>query len=446
MLLLSLLQAEEFTFCSKNATFHAVNVFKNQDFSPNYILEHGVVKRSRRAISVNGQCNPDTCPPGNCCSQYNYCGATADHCNALCQPAFSGTGSTCVASNVSTDGVCSVNGKVCPAGQCCNASNTCGTTTTDCGSTCQKTFSGTGAPCNLSGPQPSTDGVCGSAATKGSLCQGTFGNCCSKYNFCGSTADFCGLGCQKAFSSSAECVGLYPTFPNPPATTVKYTLTAPVLRCKNPKVVALTFDDGPSSNSNTVDTMNKLKASAIPGFFFLLGNRVYVDYAKSKTVLANGFQIGHHSFWHNSSPSFYATSGDAVFKQDMSATTNTIYKYLQKNPKYFRPPFGDYNAATMAVWGQLGLKTIGWSIDTQDANNVGAGKTVAQAQTLALDAIKAVLASEQVNVVYKGHIVLCHDTLNVCSGIIPQIKTLFTNKGYRFVTLNECLGDLSPYK
>jgi hypothetical protein len=37
----------------------------------------------KRAISPDGTCGPAngyTCPAGQCCSQYNWCGVTADHC------------------------------------------------------------------------------------------------------------------------------------------------------------------------------------------------------------------------------------------------------------------------------------------------------------------------------------------------------------------------------
>lgn len=44
----------------------------------------------------------------------------------------------------------------------------------------------------------STDGNCAGEKT----CQGSvFGNCCSQYNRCGSTSDFCGVGCQEGFGS-----------------------------------------------------------------------------------------------------------------------------------------------------------------------------------------------------------------------------------------------------
>lgn len=46
----------------------------------------------------------------------------------------------------------------------------------------------------------SVDGAC--AGDDGVTCQGSeFGNCCSQYGWCGSTAAYCGEGCQPAFGS-----------------------------------------------------------------------------------------------------------------------------------------------------------------------------------------------------------------------------------------------------
>jgi hypothetical protein len=55
----------------------------------------------------------------------------------------------------------------------------------------------------VSVPSSSTvtpDGSCG--GSNQFTCQGSFsGNCCSQYNFCGSTDAYCGTGCQSAFGS-----------------------------------------------------------------------------------------------------------------------------------------------------------------------------------------------------------------------------------------------------
>ncbi|KAJ9667504.1 hypothetical protein H2201_002373 [Coniosporium apollinis] len=180
---------------------------------------------------------------GNCCSQYGWCGATADHCGTGCQAGFGNCGSNGASSSaaptstvaspsssappastnkVSVDGSCSgTTGQTCAGstfGNCCSQYGWCGSTTDHCGTGCQSGFgtcSSNGAssavptsvrPSSTSSAPPagtnkvSTDASCG--GTTGQTCSGsTFGNCCSQYGWCGSTADHCGTGCQSAFGS-----------------------------------------------------------------------------------------------------------------------------------------------------------------------------------------------------------------------------------------------------
>src|SRR4051794_8866248 len=89
----------------------------------------------------------------------------------------------------------------------CSVNGWCGRTTDYCGTGCQSAFGSCGASANptTSAPVPTTtkvsdDGSCGGST--GNTCQGSsFGNCCSQYGWCGSTADHCGTGCQKSFGT-----------------------------------------------------------------------------------------------------------------------------------------------------------------------------------------------------------------------------------------------------
>ncbi|KAI6354671.1 hypothetical protein MCOR25_008494 [Pyricularia grisea] len=92
-------------------------------------------------------------------------------------------------------------------GNCCSRYGYCGSTDVYCGAGCQ---SGYGV-CNSSnapaGMKVSEDATCGSGVT----CVGSgFGDCCSASGWCGSTADYCAAGCQSAFgtctSSSSSVV------------------------------------------------------------------------------------------------------------------------------------------------------------------------------------------------------------------------------------------------
>ncbi|KAF1847276.1 carbohydrate-binding module family 18 protein, partial [Cucurbitaria berberidis CBS 394.84] len=78
-----------------------------------------------------------------------------------------------------------------------------GSTTTHCGTGCQQAY----GTCGSSTPSKpvSTNARCGSKYG-GQTCQGSvFGNCCSQFDFCGSTKDYCSASiCQKDYGS---CTG-----------------------------------------------------------------------------------------------------------------------------------------------------------------------------------------------------------------------------------------------
>lgn len=121
------------------------------------------------------------CPAsvGTCCSQYGYCGSTADYCSIGCQSG------SCM---YTTDGTCGAQhgGRLCTPsfGSCCSSYGYCGNSTAYCGQGCQS------GSCMYS-----KDNTCGSR-NGGLLCSSQFGNCCSQYGYCGNSSDYCAAGCQ----------------------------------------------------------------------------------------------------------------------------------------------------------------------------------------------------------------------------------------------------------
>ncbi|KAH6588384.1 hypothetical protein BASA50_010750 [Batrachochytrium salamandrivorans] len=83
----------------------------------------------------------------------------------------------------------------CRPGDCCSKFNFCGTLRDHCGFGCQTAF----GSCDPASPpryiKVSTDGRCGREHNL--KCRS--GTCCSQYGFCGSEVDHCGVGCQTAF-------------------------------------------------------------------------------------------------------------------------------------------------------------------------------------------------------------------------------------------------------
>ncbi|KAH6571497.1 hypothetical protein BASA50_003520 [Batrachochytrium salamandrivorans] len=140
------------------------------------------------------------CAPGHCCSQYNYCGTTPNHCEFGCQSAFGICDPIRVPESpkpVAKNGRCG-SGTVfgCEPGYCCSKHGFCGATKKHCGVGCQSAFGLCDSTRVPGSPQPkSKNGKCGSGTNFGCGLE----KCCSKRGFCGTTKKHCGVGCQSAF-------------------------------------------------------------------------------------------------------------------------------------------------------------------------------------------------------------------------------------------------------
>lgn len=150
-------------------------------------------------ITFDGQCgaNGKICLDsgyGDCCSMGGWCGDKAEHCGAGCQKGF-GNCTLTNAGDISTDGFCGKNGKTCKGssyGDCCSKEGYCGKES-HCDAGCQSKFGSCNAETDIS-----TDGFCGK---NGKTCKGsTYGDCCSKEGYCGKEGH-CGAGCQTAFGT-----------------------------------------------------------------------------------------------------------------------------------------------------------------------------------------------------------------------------------------------------
>ncbi|KAL0938384.1 agglutinin Isolectin 1 [Colletotrichum truncatum] len=183
------------------------------------------------AVSTDNSCGGTkalTCPGSLCCSQYNWCGVSDAHCGAGCQTKFGRCTTTPAGSGkITPDGTCGgINKYTCTGGtfgNCCSKWGYCGSTDGHCLNDCQSSF-GDCSSITVGGKDVSQDGACG--GTNGRTCQGsTFGDCCSKWGYCGSSNDHCGTDCQTSFGkcngSGGGGTAATSAAPNPPSTSGK---------------------------------------------------------------------------------------------------------------------------------------------------------------------------------------------------------------------------------
>jgi peptidoglycan/xylan/chitin deacetylase (PgdA/CDA1 family) len=189
---------------------------------------------------------------------------------------------------------------------------------------------------------------------------------------------------------------------------------------RDKKIVALTFDDGPSIY--TTQVISILVRNKAKGTFFVLGQNIPGFERQLQRELAWGFEIGNHSFNHPQ----YPDSGQ------LSRTTERIQRAANYTPCLFRPPYGAVNRALVGRARAQGMMTINWDVDPQDWATPGSGA----------------IYSRVVNNVQPGSIVLMHEgggPRGQTVAALPNIIRTLRARGYEFATVSELLGHKFVY-
>lgn len=163
--------------------------------------------------------------------------------------------------------------------------------------------------------------------------------------------------------------------------------------------VYLTFDDGPSDNTDSIlDTLSRYNVKAT---FFLVAKEDQASKDKIKRIANEGHSVGVHSYSHKYSEIY--SSIDA-FKNDVSSMVNYLEPNIGYKPKLYRFPGGSSNKVTnvdiqdcISYINSQGMKYYDW--------NVSSGDAVSNAYTadeLVENVMKDVLK-------YKTSVVLLHD-------------------------------------
>lgn len=181
------------------------------------------------------------------------------------------------------------------------------------------------------------------------------------------------------------------------------------------KIVALTFDDGPSSE--TPSFLRVLREKHARGTFFEIGQEMAGREATMRRILAEGDEIGNHTTHHSSFPSY----------ADLAATSSLIEKITHFKPCLFRPPGGALSPAVISAAAEAGMRTITWDVDPADWTSPGS------------DAVY----SRVVDAAQSGSIILMHDgggNRSGTLGALPSIIDTLRARGYAFETVTQLLG------
>ena len=203
----------------------------------------------------------------------------------------------------------------------------------------------------------------------------------------------------------------------------------------NPKLLALTFDDGPDKTW-TPRILDELEAAHVPATFFVIGENALQHPQLLNRVLADGGEIGNHTYTH---PNLATTSRETT-RLELNATQRMVEAYTGHSMTLFRAPyFGDaeptaadeLDPALQAQ--QAGYTVVGLHVDPNDWQRPGVEAIVKQVLDQVHDATPEISAN----------IILLHDgggDRSETVAALPRIIATLKAEGYSFVRVSQLVG------
>lgn len=184
--------------------------------------------------------------------------------------------------------------------------------------------------------------------------------------------------------------------------------------------VYLTFDDGPSSNTDKI--LDILKENQVKATFFVTGKEDEASKERYKRIVAEGHTLGMHSYSHKYSVIYQSKE---AFENDFAQIQNLLYEVTGQECLYYRFPGGSSNHVSNIDMSEFikelnenGITYFDWNVSSGDATSQ-AYKPEELVENVMADVVK-----------YKTSVVLMHDaeakkaTADALSDMIQSLKAM----------------------
>ncbi|ACL69552.1 polysaccharide deacetylase family protein [Halothermothrix orenii] len=182
------------------------------------------------------------------------------------------------------------------------------------------------------------------------------------------------------------------------------------------KKISITLD-GTWGANYTEELLDIFEENDVKVTFFFAGYWLekYPDLVKK--IAVEGHDVENHTYTH---PHCNSLSPEQI-EDELERTSDLIEELIGKRPRFFRPPFGEYNNKVIETATGLDYQVVQWSLDSLDWQEPGVQYIV--------DRI--------LNNVTSGEIVLMHNnaphTPEALRILIPELK----KRGFKIVPLSE---------
>ncbi len=194
--------------------------------------------------------------------------------------------------------------------------------------------------------------------------------------------------------------------------------------------VYLTFDDGPSANTDTI--LDILADNNVRATFFCIAQKGEANEKRYQRIVSEGHTLGMHSYSH-----VYKTvyADMESFQKDVTGISDYLYQITGVRPKFYRFPGGSSNTVSkvpmkecIRYLNQSGLTYFDWNAQNDDAT--GKSYTASQLVEHAMSSVKA--AGNNV-------VLLMHDeqTKTATAQSLPKLIRQLKNAGYDILPITD---------
>lgn len=198
-------------------------------------------------------------------------------------------------------------------------------------------------------------------------------------------------------------------------------------RQSRPRLIALTFDDGPYPIFTPL-LLDELHDLHVPATFFLIGRDAEQWPEITRRIEADGNEIADHTYSHP----MLDHENDADVRTELLKGRDVLWNLVHDPAErsLMRPPHGRYTEATLRVAQSLGYQVVLWTDDSGDW------------RTLTPQRIESHILAHAT----APDVVLLHSGKLATIEALPMLVQRFERAGYRFVTVGELLRTATPHE
>lgn len=189
------------------------------------------------------------------------------------------------------------------------------------------------------------------------------------------------------------------------------------------KVVALTFDDGPTP-AGADAILPLLDSLGVRATFFVNGASLAERPEVGRRLVAAGHELGNHTWSHRR----MLLMSRAAIRREVERTDSMIRAVGWRGPIHFRPPYGKKLVGLPWYLHRTGRTTVTWDVEPESHSRI--------------DGSAERIAAHVLERTRPGSIILLHvmfPSRAESRRAVPAIVRGLRARGYRFVTVSELM-------